>query len=84
MFTPIINITNSYWIPNSGKQLLLGHETGIHWITTHMTMKAYTIGCGYDINQLYTVALRDSLGKPLGRDPFRGDPVMALVCHRDM
>ena len=48
-----------------------------------MTMKAYTIGCGYDINQLYTVALGDSLGKPLGRDPFRGDPVIELVCHRD-
>ena len=58
-----------------------------------MTMKAYTIGCGSDIKQLYTVALgdslgkplgRDSLGKPLGRDPFRGDPVIELVHHRGM
>ena len=52
-----------------------------------MTMKAHTIGCGYDIKQLYTIALRDPLGKPLGRDPlgkplgrdpFRGDPVIEL------
>ena len=49
-----------------------------------MTMKVYTIGSGSDIKQLYIVTLRDSLGKPLGRDPFRGDPVMELVCHRDM
>ena len=58
-----------------------------------MTMKASTIGCGYDIKQLNTVTLRDSLGKPLGkdplgkplgRDPFRGDPVIELVCHRDI
>ena len=63
MFTPIINISNSYWIPNCGNSCCLGHETGIHWITTHMTMKAPTIGCDYHIKQLYTVTLRD---------PFRG------------
>ena len=39
--------------------LLLSHETGIHWFSIHMTMKALTIGCEHDIKQMHTAALRD-------------------------
>ena len=38
---------------------MLSHETGIHWITIHMTMKALTISCEHDIKQIHTAALRD-------------------------
>ena len=43
----------------SWQQLLLSHETGIHWITIHMTMKALTIGYELYIKQMHTVALWD-------------------------
>ena len=49
-----------------------------------MTMKASTIGCGYDIKQLYTVTLGDPFrGDPCGQ-PLGRDPVIELVCHRDV
>ena len=59
MYTPIINISKLILAIQSWQQLLLSHETGIHWITIHMTIEAHTIGCGPDIKQLHTAALGD-------------------------
>ena len=52
------------------QQLLLSHETGTHWITIHMTVQASTNGCESSIKQLHIAALRDPLGRPLGRNPL--------------
>ena len=49
----------------SWQQLLLSHETGIHWITIHMTIETHTIGCGPD----YKTAAHCCSERPLGRDP---------------
>ena len=68
MFTPIINISKPYWHIQSWQHLLLSHEAGIHWISTHMTM----ISLHNWLLALYKTDAHCCCGRPWDRDPVEG------------